>query len=170
VKLEDRTRNVELTEGGQEIYDETYRRRYRVDESSVQSGVFMRELAPAEVIAHLASNQAVALSVQGRLDEALARYDRALKLSPRLVVAWYNRGLDLMNAGRLREAVASFTRAIELHPWDAQAHNNRGLALLKLGNRDAARADFQRALELEPGMKEAEENLGRLAASAPLSH
>jgi len=81
------------------------------------------------------------------------------------VAAWYNRGLDLMNAGRLEEALASFTRSIELYPSEAQAHNNRGLAKVKLGDREGARADFTRALEIEPGMREAEENLSRLVAS-----
>ena len=122
----------------------------------------MRDLTNAEVIAHLLSKQAVALSRQGRLDDALLRYDAALDLAPQLVAAWYNRGIDLMNACRLQGALASFDRAIDLYPSDAQAHNNRGLAKLKLGDIDGARTDWMRALELHPGMREAEENLKRL--------
>ena len=163
VRLEDRPRNVELTEGGREIDDDTYRRRYKMDDASVAAGVFMRDLQPAEVIAHLLSNQAVAWSAHGQVEKALARADDALALAPRLVAVWYNRGLDLMNAGRLPEARASFTRAIELYPSDAQAHNNRGLTMLKLGDVEGARTDFKRALELDPGLTEAEENLRRLA-------
>jgi len=162
VHLGGAVRNVELTESGREVEDDAYRRRHKIDDASIASGVFMRELSNAEVIAHLLSNQAVALGKQGRLDDALARYEAALTLDPQLVAAWYNRGLDLMSAGRLPEALADFSRAIELYPSDAQAHNNRGLAKVKLGDREGARADFTRALKLQPGMKEARENLKRL--------
>ena len=167
VHLEDAVHNVELLEGGNEIEDDTYRRRHRVDPASIEAGVFMRELTDAEVIAHLLSNQGVALSRQGNLDEAIARYDAALELHPTLVAAHYNRGLDLMNAGRLQKALASFDAAIDLHAADAQAHNNRRLAKLKMGDREGARADFTRALELEPALKEAEENLRRLTSDEP---
>jgi len=162
VRLGDAVRNVELTESGREIEDDAYRRRYKTDETGIASGVFMRELSNSELIAHLLSNQAVALSRQGSLNDALARYDAALALAPQLVAAWYNRGLDLMNAGRLQEALASFDRGIELYSSDAQAHNNRGLTKVKLGDRQGAEADFRRALEIEPGLREAQENLERL--------
>ncbi len=154
-----------MTESGREIGDDTYRRRHKIDDASIAAGVFMRELSNAEVVAHLLSNQAVALGKQGRLDDPLVRYDAALTLAPQLVAALYNRGLDLMNAGRLQDALADFSRAIELYPSDAQAHNNRGLAKMRLGDREGARADFTRALDIEPGMKEAEANLKRLTAA-----
>lgn len=166
VRLDDRVRNVELLEAGREIDDATYRRRYRMDEASIASGVFMRDLTNAEVIAHLLANQAVALSKDGKLDEALARYDSTLELAPQLVAAWYNRGIDLMNAGRLHDSLASFDRAIALHSSDAQAHNNRGLAKMKLGDVEGARTDWMRALEIEPGMREAEANLRKLQSGA----
>ena len=167
VHLGNTVRNVELTEFGREVDDDTYRRRYKIEEASIAAGVFMRKLSNAEVIAHLLSNQAVALGKQGKLDDALARYDAALTLAPQLVAVWYNRGLDLLNAGRLQEALEDFSRAIELYPSDAQAHNNRGLTKLKLGDREGAEADVTRALELQPGMKEAQQNLKRLKEGAP---
>ena len=166
VKLDGHARNVELLEAGREIDDDTYRRRYKIDEASITSGVFMRELTNAEVIAHLLSNQAIALSRQGRLEDALTRYDAALELAPQLVAAWYNRGIDLMSAGRLQHALASFNRAIDLYPSDAQAHNNRGLAKLKLGDVEGARTDFERALAIEPSLTEADENLRHLLSRA----
>jgi Flp pilus assembly protein TadD len=161
-------RNVELLEDGREIEDDTYRRRHRIHESSMQRGVFMRDLADEEVVAHLLSNQGIALARKGDLDAALARYALALKRAPLLVAAWYNQGLDLMNAGRVEEALASFDRAIELHPNDAEAHNNRGIAKARTGDVKGARSDFRRALQIEPGMKEAEENLERLESGAAL--
>ena len=124
----------------------------------------MRDLTNAEVMAHLLSNQAVALSKDAKIEEALSRYDDALDLAPQFVAAWYNRGIDLMSAGRVKDALESFDRSIALYASDAQAHNNRGLAKLRLGDAEGARADWIRALGLAPGMSEAEENLKRLQA------
>ena len=59
--------------------------------------MLLRDLTTDELIAHLLSNQGIALSRDGHLDDALARYDRALELAPQLVVTWYNRGIDLTN-------------------------------------------------------------------------
>ncbi len=166
VGLGGRARNVELLEGGAELDDDVYRRRFKIDPSSVAAGVFLRDLTPAEVLAHLLSNQAVSLSRAGALDDALARYGAALSLDPRLAAAWYNRGIDLMNAGHLQEALEDFGRAIALHPADTQAHNNRGLVKARLGDTEGARADFLRALDLDPSLPEARQNLDRLGPPA----
>jgi regulator of sirC expression with transglutaminase-like and TPR domain len=163
VDLGDDVLNVELLEKGRHIDDDLYRRRHKIDPASIEAGVFMRDLTPGEVIAHLLSNQAVVLSKEGKLVEALARYDAALERAPQLVAAYYNRGLQLMRTGRLEEALRDFDRAIQLHPGDAEAFNNRGLTKVKLDDLEGARADFERALELEPGMREARENLSSLA-------
>ncbi len=162
VELPGGSRNVELLEEGREISDDFYRRRNRIADSSIERGVFLRNLTADEIVAHLLSNQAIALARDGRLDDALARYDVALRKAPLLVAAWYNRGIDLMSAGRLEEALANFDRAIDLHPNDAQAHNNRGIAKARMGDLEGARADWQSALKLEPGMREAYDNLRKL--------
>ena len=164
VTLNGQSRNLELTEGGLEIDNDTYKHRYHIDDASVAAGAFMGELSNDELIAHLLSNQAVALSKHGNLKAALKRYDRALRLHSKLVAAWYNRGIDLMDSGKLRKALDSFNHAIELYPSDSKAHNNRGLAKFKLGRVAAARGDFLKALELDPALYEAEHNLKRLDA------
>ncbi|MGI0034423.1 MAG: tetratricopeptide repeat protein [Nitrososphaera sp.] len=163
VRLFDRVRNVELMEGGIALDDDIYRSRYKIDQASIDAGVFMRDLTDDEVIAHLLSNQGIALSKQGKTKDALRRYKKALRLYPELVAAWYNQGLDLMNLGKLKKALATFDEAIRLHAADAQAHNNRGIVKAKLGDRAGAEADFRLALQLEPGLAEAEANLRRLA-------
>jgi regulator of sirC expression with transglutaminase-like and TPR domain len=155
-------RNVELMEGGIHLDDDIYRRRYRIDPAAIEAGVFMRDLTNEEAVAHLLSNQGVALSKQDKPRKALERYRKALKLHPTLVAAWYNYGIDLMNLGRLKKALAAFDSAISIYPADAQAHNNRGLVKVKLGDLAGARADFQKALQLDPSLAEADANLRRL--------
>jgi regulator of sirC expression with transglutaminase-like and TPR domain len=165
VRLPDGLRNVELLEGGREIDDATYRRTYKISPESVTAAVFMTRLTDEELVAHLICNQAVALGRQGDA-RAFQLYDRALRLHPRLVAAWYNRGIELMNARRLDDAVVSFGRAIELDPSDAQAHNNRGLAYQGLGRDVDARRDFESALRIDPALGEARKNLEAMVPGA----
>ncbi len=164
VRLPDRVRNVELMESGIELDDDLYRRRYRISQEALDAGVFMRDLTDDELIAQLLSNQGVALSRQGKTKGALRRYDKALKLHPTFIAAWYNRGIDLMQLGKLKKALASFDEAIRIYDADAQAHNNRGLARARLGDRPGAESDFRLALQLQPDLAEAEVNLRRLKA------
>jgi regulator of sirC expression with transglutaminase-like and TPR domain len=162
VRLPEGVRNVELMEGGIHLDDDIYRRRYRISQEAIDAGVFMQDLTNEEAVAHLLSNQGVALSKQGRPRKAVERYRKALKFHPTLVAAWYNYGIDLMTLGRLKKAKAAFDRAISIYPADAQAHNNRGLVKVKLGDLAGARADFQKALQLDPSLAEADANLRRL--------
>ena len=151
--------NVETLEGGRFLDEETYRRRHRIDESSIDRGIFLRPLPDEAVLAHFLSNLGALHSAAGLHRRAMRDFKKALKLYPDLVAAWYNRGLEQLNHGDFEEARSYLSRAIELHPLDAEAFNNRGLANLRLGDRLAAERDFQEALRLEPGQKEARRNL-----------
>ena len=70
-----------------------------------------------------------ALKDQGRLDEAIAAYNRAIALKPDYAEAHNNLGIALKDQGRLDEAIAAYHRAIALKPDHAEAHNNLGIAL-----------------------------------------
>jgi len=100
------------------------------------------------------------LKDQGKLDQALACYRRALELKPDYALAHNNLGLVLSGQGNLDGAVACYRRATELKPDFAEAHNNLGTALMHLGKLDEAVASFRRALELKPDYTEAHNNLG----------
>ena len=97
---------------------------------------------------------------QGKLDEAVACYRRALELKPDYAEAHNNLGNALKDQGKLDEAVACYRRALELKPDYAEAHNNLGIALNDQGKLDEAVACYRRALELKPDYAEAHSNLG----------
>ena len=65
---------------------------------------------------------------QGKLDEAVACYRRALELKPDYAAAHNNLGNALQAQGKLDEAVACYRRAVELKPDYAEAHCNLGNA------------------------------------------
>lgn len=82
------------------------------------------------------------------LKSALADLDRVVELSPRMAVAWYNKGNVLFELGDYTSAIAAYGRAIELEPTMGQAYYNRGYVYLKLGNQSAGVADLSKAGEL----------------------
>ncbi len=59
-------------------------------------------------------NRGNALNGLKRFPEALACYDRAIELDPRLAAAWYNKGDELGRQSRIIEARACFENAREL--------------------------------------------------------
>jgi tetratricopeptide (TPR) repeat protein len=97
---------------------------------------------------------------QGRLDEALAGYDRALAVRPDDPHALYNRGVTLHLLRRFEAALASYDRALAVQPDYAEALSNRGVTLYELQQFEAALASYDRALALRPDFAEVLSNRG----------
>ena len=105
-------------------------------------------------------NLGVALQDRGRLAEAAASYERALKHRPNHVEAHSNLGNTLQAQGKPEQAMACYRRAIALQPDFAQAHSNLG-NVLKIQGRLAEALDcYDRALALKPDYGEAHGNRG----------
>ena len=88
------------------------------------------------------------LVTQGRFQEALADFDRAIELEPTYPGAFHKRGLVQEKLGRHAEAVQDFDRAIELNPEYGAAYFSRASLHTKLSNEDAALADMQMVTHL----------------------
>jgi predicted O-linked N-acetylglucosamine transferase (SPINDLY family) len=93
-------------------------------------------LKPDYAEAH--NNLGIVLNEQGRLDEAIASYGRALALKPDYAEAHSNRGNALKDQGRLDEAVADFRQALTLQPNFTDAHSNLLFSLNYLPSQTAA--------------------------------
>jgi len=98
-------------------------------------------------------DQGMALAAHGRPQEALERFERALRIEPRSAAVHINRGNALAALNRPREALESFEQAARLEPESALAQGNRGNALLALGRCEEALASLDRALCLAPGQR-----------------
>jgi tetratricopeptide (TPR) repeat protein len=97
---------------------------------------------------------------KGKVDEAIAHYQRALEIKPDYAEAHNNLGNALLQKGSVDEAIAHYQRALQIKPDYAEAHYNLGEALLKKGSVDEAIAHYQKALQIKPDYAEACYNLG----------
>ena len=90
------------------------------------------ELKPdyAEVHCNLGN----ALRDQGKSDEGLACYRRALEVKPDYAEVYGNLGNALKEQGKLDEAAACCRRALELKPDYAEGHGNLGGVLEEIGD------------------------------------
>ena len=89
------------------------------------------------------SNLGNALRFQGKLDEAIASYQQALRLQPDYADAHSNLGNSLRDQGLIDEAIASYQRALQLKPDYAEAHLNLSMPLLLRGNFDQGWAEYE---------------------------
>ena len=99
-------------------------------------------------------NYGVALQQACRLDEALARYDRAVAIRPDYVEALFNRANVLGNLRRFETALTGYDNVLALAPDHARAWNNRGAILWNMKRGEEALASYDRAVALEPGNAE----------------
>ena len=102
----------------------------------------------------------LALQGQGKLQEAVQAYDKAIQLKPDFAEAYSNRGNTLNELGQLDAAVKSYEKALAIKPDYAEAHNNLGNTLKELGQLDAAVKSYEKALAIKPDYAEAHYNLG----------
>ena len=82
--------------------------------------------------------------------EAVACYDKVIKLTPNHYIAWYNKATDLARLNKYEEAIACYNVAIQLHPTDSSYWTNKGLVLLLQREYAEAVACFDVSLRLDP--------------------
>jgi len=102
----------------------------------------------------------VALQEQGKFQEAVTTFNKAIELKPDYAEAYSNRGNALSDLGQLKEALESYEKAIQLKPDYADAHNNRGNVLHKSGLLEDAVESCEKAIRFKPDYAEAYGNRG----------
>jgi tetratricopeptide (TPR) repeat protein len=100
--------------------------------------------------AQAAFNQALELLQSGKMADALAVVDSAIKDGARDPSLYNLKGLAAGELGRDQEAEDSFRTVIKLAPKVAMGYNNLGVLLSKLGRNQEAAAAFRVAHEKEP--------------------
>jgi tetratricopeptide (TPR) repeat protein len=122
-----------------------------------------RESTPAKPA--VIFEQACALLEAGRLDEAVAAFDRVIALVPGAAVPHICRGDALQGLRRFEAAVESYDRANALEAGVPEIYNNRGVALQALGKFEAAVASYDQAVYLNASYAQAWSNRGNALRS-----
>lgn len=107
--------NIETTSGGGFVSDDRYARDFRVSDTGLESGAYLRALTHRESLGDLHEINAITLGRRGRLLEAIEHFDRAVQYNPRLVTAWANlAAAHAMMAKRSSGSVAARHRHLAL--------------------------------------------------------
>jgi len=109
------------------------------------------------------------LEVPGRLNDAIAQYEEALRLNPDYAEAHNSLGFAWAQMpGRLDDARAQFAESLRLDPHCASAHTNLGNVWSEMpGRLNDAIAQYEEALRLDPDYAEAHYNLGLAFSRMP---
>lgn len=99
---------------------------------------------------------------QGRFDEAIDSFQKAISLIPNYAQAYNNMGLVMQLQGRLDEATDCFLKAVNIMPDRAEMYSNLGDVLHENGHWEAATESLQRAIVLKPDFANAHLNLGKI--------
>ena len=117
--------------------------------------------APAQV------NVGNALEEEGRFDEAIRAYRKALESDPERATARYNLGNALMKKGLYAEAAQAYERVLDRQSENAPAHKNLGIALLYLDRPCAALTHLERSADLDPKIFGDDLVAGQIASLRP---
>ena len=91
----------------------------------------------------------VAYFKKGQNDKAIAEYNKAIEINPRLAEAYANRGLAYAQGkGQFDQAISDFNKAIGINPRYAMAYNDRAITYYYQGEDDKAWEDVHKAQSL----------------------
>ncbi|MGN0810352.1 MAG: tetratricopeptide repeat protein [Akkermansia muciniphila] len=123
----------------------------------VRSGSHPRTLSELRATAHFQADQptgamqlAILAAAEGKQDEAIAQYERAVRLDPASLVARMDYAVYLDSLGRPAQALGPMLQCAELAPDNAEVKYRIGLLLAELQRWDAALAAYAQALKLQP--------------------
>ena len=111
-------------------------------------------------------SMAVAQQEQGRADDAVASYEKALALKPGYAAALLGLGGLALDAGDPAAAEAHFSGALQTNPDFAAAHYNLAVARMRQGDLADARAPLEAAHRLEPEDVDVLVDLAKVLAAA----
>jgi tetratricopeptide (TPR) repeat protein len=94
------------------------------------------------------------------VQEAVGRFEQALRIKPDHADAQSNLGLALEKLGKPEDAIGHYEQALQIEPDKADAHNNLGNALVRLGRAPEATGHYEQALRINPEDAKAHNNLG----------
>lgn len=96
-------------------------------------------------------SEGIALINKSQCEQAITKFDLALKEMPDGASIYENRGVCYQQLGKFDLAVADYTKALDLAPeMGGVVYANRGYSYKSLGKPDLAVADFTKVMNIAP--------------------
>jgi Tfp pilus assembly protein PilF len=115
----------------------------------------------------------ITLRRQGKLNEAIENYKKALSIDPEDTNILYNYGLACADGEHFKQAIECYEKALSIapdfHKQAAVVCNNIAYAYLMAHNEQKAREFLTAALEIDPKHASSLKLMERLKGSAPAS-
>jgi tetratricopeptide (TPR) repeat protein len=118
---------------------------------------------PGAFLAH--NNLGLLLRSQGRIEEAMEHYHKAIQINPNFSEAQANIGSVLAAQGRLDEAIEYYRQAIQINPNDPEVLNYLGVTLAAKGRHYEAIENYYKAIQINPNNPQVLNNLGNALAA-----
>jgi tetratricopeptide (TPR) repeat protein len=136
--------------------------RYKADGDSQPEDPMLEAVRSLDntALAHLMKG--VELETAGRLNEAIAEHEEAVKQDAKLVQAHANLIALYGRAGRAEQAEKEYRTTVEINPNLPQSHYDYGVFLVSRQRFREAESAFRKALETSPNYAEAHSNLGAM--------
>ncbi|KAF5834007.1 hypothetical protein DUNSADRAFT_9492 [Dunaliella salina] len=112
----------------------------------------------ADIVGRAYGNRGNARTRQGRIEEALADYNEAIRLSPWSPNPVLNRGIAYEALGRYEDAAEQYKAVIAVDETDPAGWNNLGNSVAGMGNWEEAVTYYGKAAQLAPGFSFAAAN------------
>jgi tetratricopeptide (TPR) repeat protein len=109
-----------------------------------------------------AFNRAIQVMSQGKIDEAMRLYRRAIELDPRFCDAMDNLGVLLRRQGKIDEAIGFYRRSIAVNRMNPVARTDLAVALYLQGKREEAIGEYEALITLRPDDPEGYYNLAMI--------
>ena len=101
------------------------------------------------------------LAINGRYEEALKSFDKALRINPKFATAWFNKSLTLENSGQTGKALQCFNKVLDMQPKDAAALYEKARCEDVLGQSSDAILSYKKFLESSSGQMITEGKVAR---------
>ena len=116
------------------------------------------KIAQLEEFIHLVSG--IEFINKDEYEKAIAELTEAIKLDPKLALAYNNRGEAYRRKGEFDKALEDFNEAIRLNPKYDEAYTNRANVYINNGDFERAIEDYNEAISLTPKFALAYNNRG----------
>lgn len=129
----------------------------RLDEASVKLRTDLDKSSVTQFVRGASAAQ------EGKLDDALARFDQAIQRDPENISAHAARASILVAQGRFAEAADAWAEVVRRSPKDAASRYNLAVVLFRLGRNHEAATQLREVIAIDPDHAPAHYNLASLA-------